>query len=230
MKSAVIRFPGSNCERDAFTILEQQGLNPCMIWHGDAELPNDLDLIVIPGGFTYGDYLRCGAMAAHSPIMQSVKQFADKGGYVLGICNGFQILCEAGLLPGTMMKNNHLKFNCKPIHLKVEENNTAFTSDYSAAQIISIPIAHHEGSYYADDDTVKAMTENNQIAFRYCSADGKNNQDANPNGSRDHIAGVFNKSKNVLGLMPHPERHADALTGGIDGKAMFTSLMKKLAA
>lgn len=229
MKSAVIRFPGSNCERDAFTVLEKEGMNPQMIWHGDAELPDGLDLIVIPGGFTYGDYLRCGAMAAHSPIMQSVKAFADNGGYVLGICNGFQILCEAGLLPGTMMKNDHLKFNCKPVYLKVEESDSAFTTNYAKGQIINIPIAHHEGCYYADDETLKAMNDNDQIAFRYCTEDGLLRDDSNPNGSRDNIAGIMNDAKNVLGMMPHPERHADELIGGTDGIDLFTSLIHKIA-
>jgi len=195
-----------------------------MLWHGDATLPANLDLIVIPGGFSYGDYLRCGAMAAHSPIMQEVVTFAKHGGLVLGICNGFQILCEAGLLPGTLMKNHHLKFNCKPVHLKVENTKTPFTSEYHAHQVITVPIAHHDGSYYADDETLSAMNDRGQVIFRYCSPEGEYHEYANPNGSLQHIAGVTNKRGNVLGMMPHPERYADALLGGTDGKAVFSSL------
>ncbi len=227
MKSAVIQFPGSNCERDAFTTLEREGMNPQMIWHGDSELPDGLDLIIVPGGFTYGDYLRCGAMAAHSPIMQSVRTYADNGGHVLGICNGFQILCETRMLPGTLMRNDHLKFNCKPVNLRVETTDSPYTADYQQGQVISIPIAHHEGNYYADDDTIKRMQDNGQIAFRYCEDNGDISPLSNPNGSRANIAGIFNERKNILGLMPHPERHADAATGGTDGQAMFTSLLKR---
>jgi phosphoribosylformylglycinamidine synthase I len=229
MKSAVIRFPGSNCERDSFTVLESLGMNPEYVWHEDSGLPDDLDLIVIPGGFTYGDYLRVGAMAANAPIMREVAAFAESGGFVLGICNGFQILCEAGLLPGTLMKNNHLKFSCKNAHLKVEHADSAFTSNYAAAQVIEIPIAHHDGSYFATPETLADLEANDQILFRYCDAEGMLRDDANPNGSVDHIAGICNKAGNVMGMMPHPERHADAIIGGTDGRALFESLRARAA-
>ncbi len=228
MKSAVIVFPGSNCDRDVFTVMQDQGLNPNYVWHDDASLPNDLDLVVLPGGFSFGDYLRCGAMAARSPIMQDVVKFAGKGGYVLGICNGFQILCETGLLPGTLMRNNHLKFNCKETTLRVEASDSAFTSGYAKGQIINLPVAHAEGNYFADDDTLKALKENGQIAFRYATEEGRLSDEANPNGAREHIAGITNKSKNVLGMMPHPERHADPALGGTDGAALFAGLKARL--
>mgnify|MGYP003386793262 FL=1 len=230
MKSAVIVFPGSNCDRDVFTIMQAQGLNPCYVWHDDANLPEGLDLVVLPGGFSYGDYLRCGAMAARSPIMQSVIAFANKGGHVLGICNGFQILCESGLLPGTLMRNDHLKFNCKETALRVEANDSAFTSGYQKGQRITLPVAHAEGNYFADDATLKALNENGQVALRYVDEDSNPSAHGNPNGARENIAGITNKSKNVLGLMPHPERFADAALGGADGAAMFQSLLAKFAA
>ncbi len=220
MKSAVIVFPGSNCDRDVFTVMRDQGLNPVSVWHDDAALPDGLDLVVLPGGFSFGDYLRCGAMAARSPIMQSVKQFADKGGHVLGICNGFQILCETQLLPGTLMRNDHLKFNCKETVLRVESNNSAFTSGYNQGQLINLPVAHAEGNYFADSATLKALNDNGQVVLRYTDA---------INGAQDNIAGITNKAGNVLGLMPHPERHADVALGGIDGAVMFQSLLKKFA-
>lgn len=228
MKSAVIVFPGSNCDRDVFTVMQSQGLNPQYVWHDDPELPEGLDLVVLPGGFSYGDYLRCGAVAARSPIMQSVIRFANGGGHVLGICNGFQVLTESGLLPGTLMRNDHLKFNCKDTILRVEANNTAFTSGYNNWQIVNFPIAHAEGNYFADAETLKALNDNDQVAFRYVNADGKPTPDANPNGSLENIAGIMNKKKNVLGLMPHPERHSDAALGGTDGAALFQSLLAKL--
>ena len=228
MKSAVIVFPGSNCDRDVFTVMEAQGLNPSYVWHDDAALPAGLDLVVLPGGFSFGDYLRCGAMAARSPIMQDVIQFADKGGHVLGICNGFQILCESGLLPGTLMRNNHLKFNCKETTLRVEANDSVFTGGYAKGQVINLPVAHAEGNYFADDETLKALKDNGQIAFRYASAEGRIGDDANPNGAREHIAGITNKAKNVLGMMPHPERHADPALGGVDGAVLFAGLKARL--
>lgn len=229
MKSAVIQFPGSNCDRDVFTVMRDAGLNPSYVWHDDATLPEGLDLVVLPGGFSYGDYLRCGAMAARSPIMQSVIAFANKGGHVLGICNGFQILCESGLLPGTLMRNDHLKFNCKPVALRVEAADSAFTSGYDKGQIITLPVAHAEGNYFADDATLKALNDNDQVALRYVDETGTPSNGGNPNGARENIAGITNKTKNVLGLMPHPERFADAALGGTDGAAMFESLLKKLA-
>jgi len=230
MKSAVIVFPGSNCDRDVFTVMQAQGLNPQFVWHDDATLPEGLDLVVLPGGFSFGDYLRCGAMAARSPIMQDVVKFADKGGHVLGICNGFQILCESGLLPGTLMRNNHLKFNCKETTLRVEANDSAFTSGYKKGQVINLPVAHAEGNYFADATTLKVLQENGQIVLRYATAEGAVNDEANPNGACENIAGITNKAKNVLGMMPHPERHADAALGGADGVPLFASLLAKLAA
>ena len=228
MQSAVIVFPGSNCDRDVFTVMQAQGLNPKYVWHDDAQLPEGLDLVVLPGGFSYGDYLRCGAMAARSPIMQSVIQFANKGGHVLGICNGFQILCESGLLPGTLMRNDHLKFNCKETTLRVEANDSAFTNGYTKAQIITLPVAHAEGNYFADEETLKSLNDHGQVALRYVDEAGKPSERGNPNGAQENIAGITNKAKNVLGLMPHPERFADAALGGADGAVMFQSLLAKL--
>lgn len=229
MQSAVIVFPGSNCDRDVFTVMQAQGLNPRFVWHSETALPAGLDLVVLPGGFSYGDYLRCGAMAARSAIMQDVIRFAEKGGHVLGICNGFQILCESGLLPGTLMRNRHLTFTCKETTLRVEANDSGFTKNYQRGQIINLPIAHAEGNYFADAATLKAMNDNGQIALRYVDASGKPTDEANPNGTCENIAGITNKAKNVLGLMPHPERHSEAALGGADGTALFQSLRAKLA-
>jgi phosphoribosylformylglycinamidine synthase subunit PurQ / glutaminase len=223
MKSAVIVFPASNCDRDAQTVLAATGLNPAMVWHRDTALPQ-VDLVVLPGGFSYGDYLRSGAMAAHSPILQEVKKHAERGGLVLGVCNGFQVLTEAGLLPGVLMRNARLKFVCKEVHLRVENNTTPFTRNYKKGQILTVPVAHHDGNYYADEATLKSLEDNNQIAFRYCSHDGAITEESNPNGSQMNIAGICNKKGNVLGMMPHPERHAEAMLGGIDGLAMFKGL------
>ncbi len=230
MRSAVIIFPGSNCDRDVYTVMADEGLNPVKVWHDDATLPEGLDLVVLPGGFSYGDYLRCGAMAARSPIMQDVIRFAEKGGHVLGICNGFQILCESGLLPGTLMRNDHLKFNCKETALRVEANDSAFTSGYQKGQRITLPVAHAEGNYFADEATLQSLNTNGQIVLRYIDEDGKPTERGNPNGARENIAGITNKAKNVLGLMPHPERFAEAALGGSDGAVMFRSLLNKLAA
>lgn len=223
MKSCVIIFPGSNCDRDALVALQMTGLQPHMVWHADARLPA-CDLVVVPGGFSYGDYLRSGAMAAHSPIMKEVVTHARRGGLVLGICNGFQILTETGLLPGTLMRNARLKFLCRDVHLRVENNGTAFTSAYDKGQVITVPIAHHDGNYFANQNTLKALEDNEQIAFRYCDAQGNIAASGNPNGSLGAIAGIYNKEKNVLGMMPHPERHCDPLTGPTDGRALFESL------
>lgn len=224
MKSAVIVFPGSNCDRDAKTVLAATGLNPVMVWHGDASLPK-VDLVVCPGGFSYGDYLRSGAMAAHSPIMREVKAHAAEGRKVIGICNGFQALTEAGLLPGILLRNKNLKFLCKEVFLRVENNSTAFTSKYTNGQVINVPVAHHDGNYFADADTLKSIEDNGQVAFRYCDAKGQVSDATNPNGSQNNIAGIFNSTKNVLGMMPHPERHAESLLGGSDGKALFEALL-----
>lgn len=229
MKAAVIVFPGSNCDRDVAVALEQSlGHAPQMIWHGEATLP-DLDLIVVPGGFSYGDYLRSGAMAAHSPVMGEVVARAKAGVPVLGICNGFQILTEAGLLPGVLMRNASLKFVCRDVHLRVETSQSMFTKAYEASGVLRIPVAHMDGNYFADEDTLDALEEAGQIAFRYCAPDGASSEDANPNGSARDIAGIFNREKTVLGLMPHPERLSDAALGGLDGRALFDGLVSALS-
>lgn len=224
MKSAVIVFPGSNCDRDAQTVLVATGLNPAMVWHTDTELP-DVDLVMVPGGFSYGDYLRSGAMAAKSPIMREVIAHANKGRFVLGVCNGFQVLTEAGLLDGVLLRNQKLKFICKDVTLRVENTTTAFTSKYTKGQVINIPIAHHDGNYFADEKTLKTLQDNEQIIFRYCDASGMVTSENNPNGSLLNIAGICNAKRNVLGMMPHPERCAEALLGGIDGVGVFQSLL-----
>jgi phosphoribosylformylglycinamidine synthase len=224
MRSAVIVFPGSNCDRDAKTVLAATGLAPVMVWHADATLPK-VDLVMLPGGFSYGDYLRSGAMAAKSPIMREVAAHAARGGLTLGVCNGFQILTEAGLLPGTLLRNAGLKFICREVHLRVENAQTAFTKRYAQGQVVAVPVAHHDGNYFADADTLHSIEQNGQVAFRYCDALGAVTPQANPNGSLSNIAGVFNAQKNVLGMMPHPERHAESLLGGVDGKALFEGLL-----
>ena len=230
MKTSVIVFPGSNCDRDVKVALAAAtGSDPDMVWHGDSTLAKT-DLIVIPGGFSYGDYLRSGAIAAHSPIMREVVARAKAGVPVLGICNGFQILTEAGLLPGTLMRNANLKYICKDVLLKVEAADTLFTRGYSQGQVIRVPIAHHDGNYETDEETLKQLEGNGQVAFRYCDAEGTASKAANPNGSIANIAGIVNESRTVLGLMPHPERLVDPLQGGTDGKAMFDGLMETLAA
>lgn len=229
MKSAVIVFPASNCDRDAKVALEEMtGKAPAMVWHQDSELP-DVDLVVIPGGFSYGDYLRCGAMAALSPVMAEVKKRAAQGVPVLGICNGFQIVTEAGLLPGTLMRNAHLKFVCSDVHLKVETSQSLFTNRYQAGQVIKVPVAHAEGNYFADAETLKRLEDRGQIAFRYCSPDGAVDLAGNPNGSINNIAGVFNETKTVLGLMPHPENAVEPLFGGTDGKGLFEGMVEALS-
>ena len=229
MKAAVIVFPGSNCDRDVAVALEaSMGAKPLMVWHRDTQLP-DLDLIVVPGGFSYGDYLRCGAMAAHSPIMREVKAKAAKGTRVLGICNGFQILAESGLLPGVLMRNKNLRFICKDVFLRVETDSSDFCRKYGAGDVVRFPIAHAEGNYFADFETMKAIEGNGQVAFRYATKGGEVNDAANPNGSLANIAGVYNEGRTVLGLMPHPERLAEDLLGGADGKAMFDSLVEALS-
>lgn len=228
MKASVIVFPGSNCDRDVAVALKQaMGKQPAMVWHGNSDVPES-DLIVLPGGFTYGDYLRVGAMAAHSPIMRDVVAKAKKGTPVLGICNGFQVLLETGLLPGIVMRNASLKFVCKDVLLKVERNDTAFTKGYSKDQVIRIPIAHADGNYYADEETLDRLEGENRIAFRYCNAQKELTEEANPNGSQRNIAGIYNERGTVLGLMPHPERLADPALGGTDGAPMFKSLVEVL--
>jgi phosphoribosylformylglycinamidine synthase len=228
MKASVIVFPGSNCDRDVAVSLEAaMGKKPAMVWHGEADVPVS-DLIVLPGGFSYGDYLRSGAMAAHSPIMRDVVAKAKKGTPVLGICNGFHLLTETGLLPGVLMRNASLKFICKDVFLKVMRNDTDFAQRYAQDEVIRIPIAHHDGNYFADEDTLDQLEGENRVAFRYCDASGAPGGDANPNGSQRSIAGIYNETGTVLGLMPHPERLADPALGGTDGKAMFTSLVEAL--
>jgi phosphoribosylformylglycinamidine synthase len=220
MKSAVIVFPASNCDRDAKSALEAMtGNAPAMVWHQESELP-DVDLVVLPGGFSYGDYLRTGAMAAQSPIMRAVKTHAEKGGAVLGICNGFQVLTESGLLPGALMRNAGLKFVCRNVAMTVQETQSAFTRKYDSGQTVTFPVAHGEGNYYADEETLDRLEGEGRVMFRY--------QD-NPNGSARGIAGILNDKRNVLGLMPHPERMVDPLTGGTDGRAMFESLIETLS-
>ncbi|MHA6690235.1 phosphoribosylformylglycinamidine synthase subunit PurQ [Devosia sp. A449] len=222
MKSAVIVFPGLNRDRDMIAALTKvSGTAPQTVWHQDAELP-DVDLIVIPGGFSYGDYLRCGAIAARSPIMDKVRERAAKGVKVLGVCNGFQILIEAGLLPGALMRNMSLKFVCREVKLEVANASTEFTRGYTQGQIIRCPVAHHDGNYFADAETVAQIEGNGQVAFRY--AEG-----TNPNGSINNIAGIFNEQKNVLGLMPHPENLIEAAHGGNDGRALFSGLLGQAA-
>jgi phosphoribosylformylglycinamidine synthase len=218
MKAAVVVFPGSNRDRDMIAALTKiNGVAPAVVWHKDPEVPL-VDLIVIPGGFSYGDYLRSGAIAARSPVMDTIRERAARGVMVLGVCNGFQVLTEAGLLPGVLMRNASLKFVCREVKLRVENMNTGFTRGYAQGQVIRCPVAHHDGNYFADPETLKALEDNGQVAFRY--AEG-----TNPNGSINDIAGVFNAEKNVLGLMPHPEDLIEAAHGGMDGRGLFTGLL-----
>ncbi len=224
MQAAVIVFPGSNCDRDVAVALEQaSGRKPHMVWHKETEIPK-VDLIVLPGGFSYGDYLRCGAMAAHSPAMRETVARAEKGTPVLGICNGFQILTEAKLLPGALLPNKTLTYICKDVTIRVETSQSLFTNCYEEGQALRIPVAHHDGCYTIDEEGRKRLEDQGQIAFRYCAPDGSVTPEANPNGSLSNIAGVFSRTKNVLGLMPHPERLADPALGGTDGRGMFQSI------
>ena len=226
MRSAVITFPGSNCDRDALTALQKIGSKVQKVWHQDTKLDDNLDLIVVPGGFSYGDYLRSGAMAAISPVMQEVKRLSQKGVRVLGICNGFQILTEAGLLPGVLVRNKKMKFICREVDLRVENSETVFTRKYKKSQVIRVPIAHMDGNYFAEAELLKKLEGEGNIAFRYVDVEGNLSDESNPNGSALNIAGIFNDQKNVLGMMPHPERAIDADTGSNDGFAMFESLIK----
>ncbi|MEO0946113.1 MAG: phosphoribosylformylglycinamidine synthase subunit PurQ [Pseudomonadota bacterium] len=222
MKSAVILFPGSNRDRDMIAALKKiSGEAPLTIWHTDTVIP-EVDLIVVPGGFSYGDYLRSGAIAARSPIMQAVKDQAERGTKVLGVCNGFQILCEAGLLPGALMRNASLKFVCREVKLEVTNAQTPFTHHYEPGDILRCPVAHHDGNYFADDATINALEANNQVAFRYASG-------TNPNGSINNIAGIINDKGNVLGMMPHPENLIEAFHGGSDGRSLFESALSDFA-
>ena len=224
MKAAVILFPGSNRDGDVSRALAKAtGRKPDSVWHAETALPEGTDLAVLPGGFSYGDYLRCGAIAGRAPIMDAVRAHAGRGGLVLGICNGFQILCESGLLPGVLMRNADLHFICRHQHLRVERADTAFTKTYGQGQIIKVAIAHGEGNYEADDDTIARLEGDGRVAFRYCDGAGDTSRE-NPNGSRNAIAGIYSERRNVLGLMPHPENLIDPLVGGIDGRGVFESV------
>jgi phosphoribosylformylglycinamidine synthase len=229
MKAAVIVFPGSNCDRDIEVALTQSmGRPPVMVWHRDDDFPA-VDLIVVPGGFSYGDYLRAGAMAANSPAMAETRRRAEAGIAVLGICNGFQILAETGLLPGVLMRNASLRFVCRDIHLRIEESRPPFTAHYRGGQVIRIPIAHHDGNYFADNETLARIEGEGRVVFRYVDESGEPTALANPNGSCANIAGIVNEAGNVLGMMPHPERLADRLLSGTDGRAMFDGLVEAFA-
>jgi phosphoribosylformylglycinamidine synthase subunit PurQ / glutaminase len=228
VRAAVILFPGSNREHDLCTALERTtGDAPLRVWHRETSLP-PADLIILPGGFAYGDYLRCGAMAAHSPVMREVCARADRGTPVLGICNGFQILTEAGLLPGALLPNRSLRFTCRDVHLRVENNQTIFTCGYESGQTIRVPVAHHDGNYTADPDTLDRLEGEGRVAFRYCDQEGRLDETSNFNGSARAIAGIFNEARTVLGLMPHPENATDPLLDGTDGVAFFTGLASAL--
>jgi phosphoribosylformylglycinamidine synthase I len=230
MKAAVVVFPGINRERDmARTLTLVSGRQPAMVWHGDSELPSGTDLVVIPGGFSYGDYLRCGAIAARAPIMDAVRAHAANGGLVLGVCNGFQILCESGLLPGVLMRNAALKFLCRDVYLRVERSDCPFTRGYNAGQVIRVPVAHGEGNYVADANTIKRLEGEGRVLFRYASPDGELDPKWNLNGATNSIAGIVSSKGNVLGMMPHPENHVEPAMGCTDGRGLFAGLAQHLA-
>ncbi len=226
MKSSVITFPGSNCDRDMDVALSKFGFKNKMVWHNDQELPKS-DLIVLPGGFSYGDYLRCGSMASKSKIMHSVINFAKSGGLVMGICNGFQILVESGLVPGVLLRNKYLQFICKNVHIKVDNEENSFFKNLDK-KVLEFHIAHNEGNYFCTSDQLKEIEDNNQIAIYYCDKNGNTNDQTNPNGSIKNIAGIFNKEKNVLGMMPHPERMIDESLSGEDGSIFFKNLLNNI--
>ncbi|ABD08411.1 phosphoribosylformylglycinamidine synthase I [Rhodopseudomonas palustris HaA2] len=229
MKSAVLVFPGINRERDMARALKLvSGHDAAMVWHADTELPNGTDLVVVPGGFSYGDYLRCGAIAARAPVMDAVRKFASDGGLVLGVCNGFQILCESGLLPGVLMRNARLKFICRDVHLRVERNDSPFTRGYAAGQVIKVPVAHGEGNYEADEETVKRLEGDGRVLYRYCSPEGEIGESHNINGAAASIAGIVSERGNVLGMMPHPENHVEDIMGCTDGRGLFAGLVEHL--
>ncbi len=221
MHAAVVVFPGSNCDRDLAVAFRAAGARVSMVWHKDSDLPQGVDIVGVPGGFSYGDYLRCGAIAAQSPICKSVAAHAERGGYVLGICNGFQVLTETGLLPGALLRNAGLKYICKTVGLQVETSVSDFTAGYAAGDVIDIPIAHHDGNYFADAETIATLQGEDRVAFSYAD---------NPNGSQADIAGILSQNRRVLGMMPHPERAADAGHGGTDGAALFRALASALVA
>ena len=229
MKFGVIIFPGSNCDHDAFWTIQHVAKQPvAFLWHESHELEN-CDAVIVPGGFAYGDYLRTGAIAKFSPVMRAVEKFARDGGLVLGICNGFQILCEAGLLPGVLQRNAGMRFVCRQVHIRVETSDTPFTAAAKPGQVLQIPIAHGDGNYYCDEATLADLERNHQIVFRYTTKDGREDAAANPNGSLANIAGVCNRERNVMGLMPHPERAVEAALGSADGLVIFRSLIESLA-
>ncbi len=228
LKFGIVVFPGSNCDHDSHYVAETiLGQEAKLIWHKESSL-GDVNLVILPGGFSYGDYLRCGALARFSPIMKDVVRFADNGGTVFGICNGFQILVEAGLLPGVLLRNQSLKFVCKYVHLRVENSDTLFTNRYAKGEVLEIPIAHGDGNYFADDDTLKRLEDRNQIVFRYCDPSGAITEGANPNGSLGNIAGIINEAGNILGMMPHPERASDPALHHTDGRRLFESIVESL--
>ena len=230
MKAGIVRFPGSNCDEDAFhAIADHLGQDAVYLWHKDHDLQN-VDVVILPGGFSYGDYLRAGAIARFSPIMQEVIAFAKRGGPVLGICNGFQIACEAGLLPGALLRNASLRFVSAPARLRVESIATRFTSQYHIGQVISIPVAHGDGRFTADADTLARLEGDGRVVFRYVDADGESSASANPNGSLRNIAGIVNADRNVLGMMPHPERALDVTLGSTDGVPLFASILESMLA
>ncbi|MEW6492827.1 MAG: phosphoribosylformylglycinamidine synthase subunit PurQ [Cyanobacteriota bacterium] len=229
MKFGVVVFPGSNCDRDVAYVTQSLLNQPTrMVWHQETDI-SDLDVVVIPGGFSYGDYLRCGAIAQFSPVMRQVVEHVKQGKYVLGICNGFQVLTEMGLLPGALIRNRDLHFICDRVPLKVERTDLPWTSAYTTGQVITLPIAHGEGRYYADDDTLKALEDNGQVLFRYCAATGQTDDTGTPNGSLNNIAGICDRTGKVLGMMPHPERAADSLLGNTDGMPLFQGLLSALS-
>ena len=230
MKSAVLVFPGINRERDMARALKLvSGQEAKMVWHADTELPKGTDLVVVPGGFSYGDYLRCGAIAARAPVMDAVRKFAAGGGLVLGVCNGFQILCESGLLPGVLMRNARLKFICRDVHLRVERADSPFTRGYKTGQVIKVPVAHGEGNYEADEETVQRLEGDGRVLYRYCSPEGEIGESHNINGAAASIAGIVNERGNVLGMMPHPENHVEPIMGSTDGRGLFEGLAAHLA-
>jgi phosphoribosylformylglycinamidine synthase I len=226
MRAAILVFPGINRERDMARALRLIcGREPAMVWHAETALPSGTDLVVVPGGFSYGDYLRCGAIAARAPVMDAVRRFAEAGGLVLGVCNGFQILCEAGLLPGVLMRNAALKFICRDVYLKVERSNTPFTRGYNAGQVIRVPVAHGEGNYVADAQTLARLEGEGRVLFRYVAPDGSCDAAWNLNGATAAIAGIVNDAGNVLGMMPHPENHVEPQMGATDGRGLFAGLV-----
>ena len=225
MRVAILVFPGSNCDRDMRVAVETiTGRRPALVWHKDSQM-DPVDLIILPGGFSFGDYLRCGALAARAPVVEAMLDHASRGGAVLGICNGFQVLTEVGLLPGALIRNRDLHFICDRIPVRVENNQLPWTKKYTPQQVITLPVAHGEGRYYGDEETIKGLEDNQQIIFRYCNLSGEISEDTNPNGSLSNIAGISNKQGNVLGMMPHPERASDPLTRATEGRILFEGLL-----